>query len=68
MNSITIEEIHTVDDIAMDALVMDESSSLSWFSFRAKVDPNFELGRESLFRRTRSHLMYNRLLVEIVSS
>ena len=47
MNSITIEEIHTVDDIAMDALVMDESSSLSWFSFRAKVDPNFELGRES---------------------
>ena len=45
-----IEEIHTVDDIAMDALVMDESSSLSWFSFRAKVDPNFELGRESFFR------------------
>ena len=36
MNSITIEETHTVDDIAMDALVMDESSSLSWFSFRAK--------------------------------
>ena len=50
MNSITIEEIHTVDDIAMDALVMDESSSLSWFSFLAKVDANFELGRESFFR------------------
>ena len=50
MNSITIEETHTVDDIAMDALVMDESSSLSWFSFRAKVDTNFEPGRESFFR------------------
>ena len=50
MNSITIEETHTVDDIEMDALVMDESSSLSWFSSRAKVDTNFEPGRESFFR------------------
>ena len=49
MNSITIEETHTVDD-TMDALVMDESSSHSWFSFRAKVDTNFEPGRESFFR------------------
>ena len=50
IDSITIEETHTVDDIAMDALVMDESSSLSWFSFRAKVDSNFDPGRESFFR------------------
>ena len=50
MNSITIEETHTVDDIAMDALVMDESSSLSWFSFRAKVGTHCEHGRESFFR------------------
>ena len=45
-----LKRFQTVDDIAMDALVMDESSSLSWFSFRANVDPNFELGRESLFQ------------------
>ena len=50
MNSITIEETFSVDDIAMDALVMDESSSLAWFSFRAKVGTNFEPGRESFFR------------------
>ena len=49
MNSITIEETHTVDDIAMDALVMDESSSLSWFSFPAKFGTNFEHRRESFF-------------------
>ena len=66
MHGITTEETHAVDDIAMDALVMDESSSLSWFSFRAKVGTNFEPGRESFFRWTRSLLMYNRLLVELV--
>ena len=40
MNSITFKKTHTVHDIAMDTLVMDESSSLLWFSFRAKVATN----------------------------
>ena len=36
MNSITIEETHMVDDIAMDALVMNKSFSLSWFFLPCK--------------------------------
>ena len=33
-----------VDDVAMNALVMDESFSLLWFSSRAKVGTNFDQG------------------------
>ena len=40
----SLKRFTTVDDIAMDALVMDESSSLLWFSFRAKVGTNFDPG------------------------
>ena len=46
MNSIyyPLQRFTTVDDVALDALVMDESSSLRWFSFRAKVGTNFDPG------------------------
>ena len=46
----SLKRITTVDDIAMDALVMDESSSLLWFSFCAKVGTNFDPGARFIFR------------------
>ena len=45
----SLKRIAAVDDIAMDALVADESSSLLWFSFRAKVGTNFDLGARFIF-------------------
>ena len=54
----------TFDDVAMDALVMDESSSLLWCFFRAKVGTNFDLGAN---HSSRSLLLYNDpLFVELV--
>ena len=40
----SLKRVATIDDIAMDALVVDVSSSLLWFSFRAKVGTNFDPG------------------------
>ena len=44
-----LKRVATVADIAVDALVVDESSSLLWFSFRAKVGTNFDPGARFMF-------------------